>query len=278
MSASDSANRGLAPRVVRVRNRCLAVLSARHSLPAPSHDDLAAIDDSVGLSDAWVRWHRAHTTTPQADGVATRPPARTRTRWRSPVVKGAALVLTGLLGFVVGERLLPRADAQASAAPVEPRWEPVTESAASTLNAKLLGASASDVPPRFSLSPTDMAALILRSRGRVLPPMTGIEARSDSLLWIQGRLRAGDVFVLGGSLRVVRRGIAELRVTRLIVDGRDVDPMSVSRFRTGYGSNVVGDRLRFDVPWFIAGLSPQDGTVEVIAVPSVQGAGSRVSP
>jgi hypothetical protein len=187
-------------------------------------------------------------------------------------------VLTGLLGFVVGERLLPRADAQASAAPIEPRWEPVTESAVSTLNAKLLGASASDVRPRLSLSPSEVAALILRSRGRVLPPMTGIEARSDSLLWIQGRLRGGDVFVFGGSLRVVRRGIAELRVTHLVVDGRDVDPMSVTRLLTGYESNVVGDRLRFDVPWFIAGLRPEDGTVDVIGAPIVQGTGSRVSP
>jgi hypothetical protein len=98
------------------------------------------------------------------------------------------------------------------------------------------------------------------------------------LLWIQGRSPAGDVFVLGGTLRVVRRGIAELRVSRLVVDDRDVDPYSVSRVLTGYESHVVGDRLRFDVPWFIAGLRPQDGTVEVIGAPIVQGTGSRVSP
>ena len=187
-------------------------------------------------------------------------------------------MLTGLLGFVIGERLLPRADAQASAAPIEPRWEPVTELDVSTLIAKLLGASASDVRPHFNLSPAEVAALILRSRGRIPPPMTDLEARSDSLLWIQGRSRAGEVFVLGASLRVVRRGIAELRVTHLVVDGRDVDPFSISRFLTGYGSHVVGDRLRFDVPRFIAGLNAQDGTVEVIGAPLVQGTRSRVSP
>jgi hypothetical protein len=213
----------------------------------------------------------------RADAAPTRPRVDTRVVWRSPAVKGAALVLTGLLGFVVGERWLPRADAQASAAAIEPRWEPVTELAVSTLNAKLLGASANDVRPRFNLSPTEVAALILRSRGRVPPPMTGLEARSDSLLWIRGHLR-GDVFVLGGSFRVVRRGIAELRVTRLVVNGRDVDPFSVSRLLAGYESKVVGDRVRFDVPWFIAGLRPDDGTVEVIGASIVQGTGSRVSP
>src|SRR5512132_4400834 len=220
MSASGSGSARLAPRAVRVRNRCLAVLSARHSLPAPNHDDLATIGDSVGLNEAWASWEHAHTATRRADPAPTRPGVRTRARWRSPFGKGAALVLTGILGFVVGERLLPRADAQASAAPIEPRWEPVTELAVSTLNAKLLGASASDVRALFNLSPTEVAALILRSPGRVPPPMTDLEARSDSLLWIQGRSRAGDVFVLGGTLRVVRRGIAELRVTRLVVDGR----------------------------------------------------------
>jgi hypothetical protein len=278
MSANGSGSARLAPLAIRVRNRCLAVLSARHSLPAPSHDDFAAIDNSVGLSEAWGRWEHAHAAAQQADPAPTRPHVRTRARWRSPFVKGAALVLTGILGFVVGERLLPRADAQASAAPIEPRWEPLTELAVSTLNAKLLGASASDVRPRFNLSPTEVAALILRSPGRVPPPMTDLEARSDSLLWIQGRSRAGDVFVLGGTLRVVRRGIAELRVTRLVVDGRDVDPYSVSHVLTGYGSHVVGDRLRFDVPRFIAGLNAQDGTVEVIGAPLVQGTRSRVSP
>ena len=278
MSANGSGSARLAPRVVRVRNRCLAALSARHSLPAPNPDDLATIGDSVRLSEAWATWGHAHTGMRQADPAPTRPRVRTRAGWRSPAVKGAALVLTGLLGFVVGERLLPRADAQASAAPIEPRWDPVTELAVSTLNAKLLGASASDVRPRFSLSPAEVAALILRSRGSVVSRMTGIEARSDSLLWIRGRLRAGDVFVLGGALHVVRRGVAELRVSRLVVNGRDVDPFSVSRLLAGYESKVVGDRLRFDVPWFVAGLRPEDGTVEVIGAPIVQGTGSRVSP
>lgn len=278
MSANGSASARLAPRAVRVRNRCLAVLSARHSLPAPNHDDFTAIDNSLGLNEAWARWEHAHSAAPQADRAPTRTRVRTRAGWRSPFVKGAALVLTGLLGFVVGERLLPRADAEVSAAPIEPRWEPVTELTVSTLSAKLLGANASDVRPRFNLSPTEVAALILRTRGRVPLPMTGLEARSDSLLWIHGRLRGGEVVVLGGRLRVVRRGMAELRVTRLVVDGRDVDPYSVSRLLTGYESNVVGDRLRFDAPWFIAGLRPQDGTVEVIGAPMVQGTRSRVSP
>ena len=272
MSANGNGSARLAPRAVRVRNRCLAVLSARHSLPAPTHDDLATIGDGVGLSDAWAGWERAHAAARHAGSAPTQPRVRTRARWRSPIVKGAALVLTGLLGFVIGERLLPRADAQASAAPIEPRWEPVPELAVSTLNAKLLGASASDVRPHFNLSPAEVATLILRSRGRIPPPMTDLEARSDSLLWIQGRSRAGEVFVLGASLRVVRRGI------HLVVDGRDVDPFSISRFLTGYGSHVVGDRLRFDVPRFIAGLNAQDGTVEVIGAPLVQGTRSRVSP
>jgi hypothetical protein len=108
--------------------------------------------------------------------------------------------------------------------------------------------------------------------------MTGVEARSYTLLWIQGRLRDRNVVVIGGSLRVVRRGIAELRVTRLVVDGRDVDPFSISRLLPGYESNVVGDRVRFDVPWFIADLRPEDGTVEAMGAPIVQGTRSRVSP
>jgi hypothetical protein len=280
MSANDSGNGRLAPRVVRVRNHCLAVLAARRSLPLPSRDDLAAIGDGVGLSEAWTRWQQIHASSLEAGGVAPRPALRTPPRWRSPlVVKAAALVLTAFLGFVVGERWLPKADAQASAGSIAPPWEPVTESALSTLNTKLLAASASEVRPRLELSSSEMAALILRSRRRALAPMSGIEARSDSLLWIQGRLGAGSTFEVGGDLRIVRRGLAELRVTHLNVDGRDVDPRSVSRTLARYQPDAGGtNRLRFNVPWFVTGLVPHDGAVEVIAAPIAERAGGRVSP
>lgn len=278
MSVSDSGNGRLAPRVVRVRNHCLAVLSARRGLPLPSDDDLAAIEDSVGLSDAWTRWQQSHASPTKAGGVAARLPSSMRRRWRTSLaVKAATLVLTGILGFAVGERWLPNADAQASAGSIASPWEPV-EPARGTIGAKLRAAFASEVRPRVQLSPAEVASLVLGSRRRALVPMSSVEARSDSLLWIRGRLRGQTMFELAGDVRVVRRGVAELRVSRLVVDGRDADPASVARLLTGSQSDVVGARLRFDVPWFIAGFRPDGSTVEVIGVTILQGTGSRVSP
>jgi hypothetical protein len=278
MSASDSDNGRLAPRVVRVRNRCLAALSTRQELPRPSADDLAAIDDRVGLNDAWARWQQTHASPPDRRRPAAGVVIRTR-RWRtSVVVKAAALVLTALLGFAVGERWLPNADAQASAGSIAQAWEPVPASALATVAPKLFAANASAMPPRFELSAGDVASLILSSRPQAVAPMSSIEARSDSLLWIRARLRAGGMFELAGHLGMVRRGVAELRVTHLVVDGRTVDPTSASQRLAGDQANVAGtNHVRFNVPRFVAGLTLDGGVVAVITAPTSKGAGGRVS-
>ena len=48
--------RRLAPRALRIRNRCLTNLAARHALPLPGERDIAAFDDTVGLEDSWQQW------------------------------------------------------------------------------------------------------------------------------------------------------------------------------------------------------------------------------
>jgi hypothetical protein len=273
MSVSASDNGRLTARVVRVRNRCLAVLSARRSLPPPSGGDLAAMGDGVGLSEAWTRWERVHTPAAERPAVGVSPP--TRPRWRSPrAMKVAAALSAALLGFGVGERWFPRTDAQASAAAPEQIWEPVNQSVVGTLNAKFVGASARELSSRLDLTPVEVATLILRSPRRRWAPMDGIQARSDSLLWIHGRLRGVSTFEVGGDVRVVRRGIAELHVIHLVVDGREIDPTSVSRILTvPTTSAAVTDRLRFEVPTFIAALNVTNGTIAVI--PGVESSSRR---
>src|SRR5215211_5330394 len=106
--------RKLRPRAVRVRNRCLVALAARRSLPIPSADDLALISDGEALSEAWARWETIHVASSGRLIVAAPTPVRTRSRWRSSAIKIGAVAAAGVLGFVVGERFLPRAGAQAN--------------------------------------------------------------------------------------------------------------------------------------------------------------------
>ena len=78
MSASDSRSRErLSPRAVRVRNRCLAALAARRSLPIPTDADIGAIGDDVRLSDAWAQLQAARAT-PNGP-VEAAPPVKRRT-------------------------------------------------------------------------------------------------------------------------------------------------------------------------------------------------------
>src|SRR5512133_2495113 len=161
MSVSDSASASkLASRAVRVRNRCLAVLAARRSLPLPSEEELAALDDGLGLRAAWERWETRHTPPTGVVEIAAAPKrSRVRARWRSPrVMKTAAVLAAGMLGVVVGGMWRQRVGAQGNTAATEVRWLAVNDSVAQSLNARLIEAALRDPRSPVSLSAADLAA------------------------------------------------------------------------------------------------------------------------
>jgi hypothetical protein len=172
-------------------------------------------------------------------------------------MKGAAVAASALLGFVVGERWLPRANAQPSTPSVEQVWLPVTDSVVNALNAKLSRSMIiNDAPGRLALSAADMATLIFRSPGGRQAPVDSIEARIDSLLWIRGRLRGASRFELGGELRMLRRGLAELHVAHLTIDGVEADSARVAGLDVGVRSPAdASDGIRFEMPAFVTRLT-----------------------
>jgi hypothetical protein len=232
-------------------------LAARRSLPVPTVEEISAFDDTLTLSEAWARWHRGHT--PPRGVIKTAPAAVRRPaakRAFSLVMKGAAVAASALLGFVVGERWLPRANAQPNTAGVQQVWLPVTDSVVDALDAKLSRSMTNDPPGRLALSAADMATLIFRSPSGRPAPVDSIEARIDSLLWIRGRLRGASRFELGGDLRMLRRGLGELHVAHLTIDGVEADSARVARLVVGVRSPAgASDGIRFEMPAFVTRLT-----------------------
>jgi hypothetical protein len=63
-------------------------------------------------------------------------------------------------------------------------------------------------------------------------------------------------------VNLVRRGVAELVVRTLSVDGVDLEPTTVSRLLArGRARTDASDRLRFDVPLNVTNISAVDGTI-----------------
>ena len=264
MSASDSSRRErLSPRAVRVRNRCLAALSARQSLPIPTEADIAAIEDDVRLSEAWAQWQTART--PKGPVEAAAPSAkRVPAKWRPRMIKISAVAAAAMLGFVVGDRWLPGAAAQSGDIAADRAWLPVTDSVVTALNVKLSSIAANETGTRLTLSAADMATLIFRSPRRRQTPVDSIEARIDSVLWIRGRLRGGARFELGGDIRLSRRGIAEFRVDHLNIGGVSADSARTARLVVGVRSRSADvDRMRFEVPLFVTEVAIMDGAAEL---------------
>jgi hypothetical protein len=242
-------------------------LAARRSLPVPSTEEIAAIGDAVSLSEAWTQWQTGHagsagiieTTTPAA---AKRPILK----WRSFVLKSAAVAAAAVLGFVVGERWLrlPDAGAQSSAATATQAWVPVTDSVVVAAYAKLSRIVMDDAPAPPRLSAADMATVIFLSPRRRHALVDSLEARVDSLLWIRGRLRGASRFELGGELAMLRRGVAELRVAHLAIDGVEADSARVARLVIGVRSRTApADRIRFEVPGLVTELAIDDGSIRM---------------
>jgi len=252
---------GFTPRVVRIRNRCLQSIARRRSLPIPTTADLATFDDQLPLSKAVEQWEATHQPPkPKPRGGFELPP-KPRARWRSPaLVRSAAVILAALTGVIAGRQLLPRAAAQSSDGVVAPLWLPVTDSVANGVNNTVYRVIDDD--RRTVLSAADVAALIFRSPRRRTAFVDSLEARADSLLSIRGRLAGNAAFELRGDIALVRRGTAELVVRSLYIDGMRLDSSNATRlFTRGRVRSEDSNRLRFDIPVRITGMSVVDGTV-----------------
>jgi len=266
MSANVSGSRDrLSPRAIRVRNRCLVALATRRSLPIPTDAELTSLGNDVPLRDAWTQWQADHT--PPKGVVETAPPAvrRAATKWRPRLAKVTALAAAAVLGFVVGDRWLPGAGAQSGDIIAERLWVPVTDSVVAALNVKLSYAAANESDTKLPLSAADLATLIFRSPRRRQTPVDSIEARIDSVLWIRGRLRGGSRFELGGDVRMSRRGLAEFRVEHITIGGVNADSARTARLVVGVRSRSADtERMRFEVPLFVADVAITDGAAELL--------------
>lgn len=266
-------DRRLAPRALRVRNRCLANLAAHHALPLPGDQDIAGFDDTVGLEDSWRKWSETHTPARGASGVvAPQIPRRTQRAGLRPILAGVALVTAfsaGFFGFKFFERW--RDGQVAAAAAAKAGWVLVNDSTIAALRGKLLRLAGTEVVLRVSLSTADVGALILGGlEPRPRRPLDSLEVRIDTLVWVRGRIRGASRFELGGRVRALRAGHGALDVTRMSVDGSETLPSSASRVTTG-GYAGPANGVQFALPSFVADLRLGDRVVELIT----RGYGSR---
>jgi hypothetical protein len=243
-SMSATADRpSLAPRARRIRNRCVQSLARLRSLPIPGDQEVAQFGDELRLSDIMKRWEELNT--PPSASPAIKPPPSTLAppRWRSPALQRVVLtVLVGVLGFVLGDQLLPPAQAAVANGPA---WYAITDSVVGALNGKLIALNQSEVVLPVSLTPAEVASLAFRRRAHV----DSVEARADSVLRVRGVLDDTTRFELEGRVRVQRRGTAELRITRLWLNGLRVSPGVLPRAIAGRRTARPDSMsLRFTVP------------------------------
>jgi hypothetical protein len=151
----------------------------------------------------------------------------------------------------------------------------VTDSVVEGLNNNVRRVS--DDNRRTELSAADVAALIFRSPRRRTVFVDSIVARADSMISIRGQLAANAKFELCGDLHLIRRGIAELVVRSLSVDGVDLEPAKITRLvARGRARTEESDRLRFDVPITVTSIAVVDGTIAMTRDQYTQGTNSRV--
>ena len=267
---------GFTPRVVRLRNRCLQSIARRRSLPVPTQTDLERIGDQVALSEALKQWQAAHQPAQPKPRGGFELPARPPARWRSPrLIKVAAVFIAAVMGVVAGRQWLPRADAQSRDGSVERPWLAVTDSVADGVNNTVRRVN--DDNRRTQLTAADVAALIFKSPRRRTVAVDSIAARADSMLSIRGQLAGGATFELRGDLRLIRRGIAELVVQSLRVDGTDIDATMTSRLLArGRARTEDSDRVRFDVPLGVTSIAVVDGTIAMTRDQFSGGSSARV--
>src|SRR5262249_41622882 len=148
--------------------------------------------------------------------------------WQSPLfIRSAAVAVAALVGIIAGRQLFPRAAAQSSDGIVAQPWLTVTDSVSDGVNNTIY--SVSEENRRTVLTAADVAALIFRSPRRHTVFVDSVEARADSLVSIRGRLAGNATIELRGELQFVRRGVAELVVDSLTVDGTEVESTMISR-------------------------------------------------
>jgi hypothetical protein len=253
---------GFTPRVVRLRNRCLQSIARRRSLPVPTQADLERIGDQVVLSDAVAQWEAAHQPAkPKPRGGFELPP-RPASRWHSPMLRIAAVIIAALTGVLAGRQFLPRVGAQSSDGLVERPWLAVTDSVIDGMTNTVRRVT--DDTRRTELTAADVAALIFRSPRRRTVFVDSIAARADSMLAIRGHI-ANATFELHADVHLIRRGIAELVVRSLTVEGTALEPTKVSRLLArGRARSEDSDRVRFDVPLDVRSIRVFGGAIVVI--------------
>ena len=245
-----------------MRNRCLQSIARRRSLPVPTQADLDKIGDQVLLSDAVAKWQAAHQPEKAKPRGGFELPPRPPSRWRSPMIQIAAVAVAALMGVLAGRQFLPRVGAQSSDGIVERPWLAVTDSVIDGMNN--IVRRVTDDNRRTELTAADVAALIFRSSRRRTVLVDSIAARADSMLAIRGRI-ANATFELRADVHLIRRGIAELVVRSLSVEGIALEPTKASRLLArGRARTEDSDRVRFDVPPDVRSIRVFGGAIVVM--------------
>src|SRR5262249_57435165 len=97
------------------------------------------------------------------------------------------------------------------------RWLAVNDSVATGVRTKLRRLTQTNSPTSMSLSAADVAALLFNPPTPYgMQTLDSLEARLDSALWLRGRVHGAFRFELGGRLRLLRRRVVAVHVTRLM--------------------------------------------------------------
>lgn len=198
------------------------------------------------------------------------------------------LLCIAILAWLVRDRWLPYLDrsrdqdtASVSTAPV---WEPLTEEGANRAREQIASLESSRGPVFVNIRPGDVAAHLLQSLARVLPP-NAEDARAAVIgdeihikAWVRladlgganalgalaGLLAERDTVQFGGRFEVVRPGLAQFHVTTARIGNLNIPARVIPRLvrQMGRGTRPEGladDALPLEVPAYIADVRAARG-------------------
>lgn len=199
------------------------------------------------------------------------------------------LLCFGILAWLVRDRWMPYLDRfrdrDTTSAPVDgPVWEPLTEAGAARAREQIASLESPRGPVFVNIRPGDVAAHLLQSLARVLPP-NAEDARAavigdqihvkayvrladfggaSALGALAGLLADRDTVQLGGRFEVLRPGLAQFRVTTVRIGQLDIPARIIPRLvrQMGRGMRPEGladDALPLVVPPYIADVRAARG-------------------
>ena len=165
-----------------------------------------------------------------------------------------------------------------------PTWQPMTPAGATRAKNALTRLSQRNGPAYVDVAPGDLASYIVQELSRTLPPSAdSIEAAAiGDRLYVRARVRTADIgkgnlgplsmllsdrekMQLGGTLRIIKPGSAELRVREIKI--RDLSlpqaliPRLIQQMSRTRPPGVSPDGLPLSTPAYIGDVRVSDGRI-----------------